>query len=422
MKKNTIFTLISLLLAGSALTYYGLSQKKNSDQASANAGANQKNRPVTVDLITAVQQDYPIQLTATGVVSSLNNVEVRPQLSSVISKVHFKEGQFVKQGQLLFSLDERVARANLEKAQAQLQKEQASLQEFQRQLQRAKDLFDKKFQTQSVVDAVQTQVNAQMAVVATAKAAVSAAQVDISYTQIKAPSSGRTGLVNVFIGSLVQSNSTTPLVAITQMDPIAVTIPLPQRNLNDLLSGDKVMSVLAKLPESKQVFQGKMHFVDNVVDPVAGTIKVKASFENKEMKLWPGAYVNVDLNVRTIKAAIVIPQESIVLGAKANTVYTMDAEGKAQVKKVEVIYSSGLDAVVTGLDVGSRVVVGGKQNVRPGSVLKPRSENVENKETKGAQSLSNKTNLSVDTSANANAKVAASLPAMTSSASKVSVP
>lgn len=424
MKKSTIASLVGLLLVGSAVTYYVVNQG-GKEKESATASANQKNRPVIVDLVAAKKQDYPIQLSATGVVSALNIVEVRPQISSVISKVHFKEGQFVKQGQALFSLDDRTARANLEKAQAQLNKEQASLVEFQRQLQRAKDLFEKKFQAQSVVDAAQTQVNSQLAVIATAKAAVSAAQVDLSYTQIKAPSSGRTGLVNVFMGSLVQSNSATALVTITQMDPIAVTFPLPQRNLNDILAGDKELSVLAQLPESKNVFKGKMQFIDNVVDPVAGTVKVKASFDNKEMKLWPGAYVNVDLNVRVIKDAIVIPQESIILGAKAKTVYTMDAEGKAEVRKVEVVYNSGLDAIVTGLEAGTQVVVGGKQNVRPGSVLKQRSEAKEskdNKEGKGAPSASTKASASTSGSASGSASASAPEAITASAASKASAP
>jgi RND family efflux transporter MFP subunit len=225
--------------------------------------------------------------------------------------------------------------------------------------------------------------------------------------------------VNVFMGSLVQSNSATPMVTITQMDPISVTFPLPQRNLNDILSGDKEMTVLAKLPESKNVFTGKMQFIDNVVDPVAGTVKVKASFENKEMKLWPGAYVNVDLNVRVMKDAIVIPQESIILGAKAKTVYTMDAEGKAEVRKVELVYSSGLDAIVTGLEAGTQVIVGGKQNVRPGSVLKLRSESKEAKESKG-----NKEGKGASASSSTSAPASASAPEAisASAASKASAP
>jgi RND family efflux transporter MFP subunit len=212
------------------------------------------------------------------------------------------------------------------------------------------------------------------------------------------------------------------MVTITQMDPIAVTFPLPQRNLNDILSGDKEMTVLAKLPESKNVFTGKMQFIDNVVDPVAGTVKVKASFENKEMKLWPGAYVNVDLNVRVMKDAIVIPQESIILGAKAKTVYTMDAEGKAEVRKVEVVYNSGLDAIVTGLEAGTQVVVGGKQNVRPGSVLKLRTEVKEAKEAKESKGNKEGKGASASNSASAPASAAAPEAISASAASKASAP
>ena len=170
--------------------------------------------------------------------------------------------------------------------------------ENQRQLARSKELFAQKFQSQSVVDAAQTTVNAQQAVVDAAKAAVAAAKVSLGYSRIVAPVSGRTGLINVFPGSLVQpSTSGAALVTITQMDPVAITFPLPQRNLSDALDslkrGDSV--AMASLPDSNLSFKGKLQFIDNVVDPVSGTVKVKAVFDNKEMKLWPGAYANISI-------------------------------------------------------------------------------------------------------------------------------
>lgn len=379
--KNTK-TILALSLAIAAGGGYWLWKKNGTEGTELVAGQTigakgDKNRPVTVNAVLAQKRNYDVKLSANGVVSSLNIVDVRPQVSSVIEKVHIKEGQFVRAGDLLFTLDNRADTANLAKAQAQLDKEVASLAENQRQLMRSKELFEKKFQSQSVVDAAQTSVQAQQSVVDGAKAAVAAVKVNLAYSKITAPVSGRTGLINVFPGSLVQpSTSGAALVTITQMDPIAITFPLPQRNLSDALDSMKRGDSLAfaSLPDNKTSFKGKLQFVDNVVDAVSGTVKVKAVFDNKEMKLWPGAYANVDLSVLTLKDAIVIPRDALVMGVNAVTVFVIDAEGKAEQKKVQVQYSFENDAIVTGLESGMKVILEGKQNLRPGVPVKERAE------------------------------------------------
>jgi RND family efflux transporter MFP subunit len=217
-------------------------------------------------------------------------------------------------------------------------------------------------------------VQAQQAVLASDRAAVNAARVALSFNRIVAPSAGRTGLISVYPGSLVQANAATaPLVTITQMDPITITFPLPQRNLPDALesmnnSKDSNSSfVMATLPDNKIQFKGKLQFVDNAVDAASGTVKVKAVFENKEMKLWPGAYVNVELGVQTLKDVIVVPQDAIIIGAKGKSLYIVDADGKAAMRPVTVTNSFGPDAVVTGIEAGAKVVLDGKQNLRPGT-------------------------------------------------------
>ena len=379
--KNAKLTVLALSIAIVGGSYW-MWKKSGSESTELVAGQTiggkgDKNRPVTVNTVLAQKRDYEVRLKANGVVSSLNIVDVRPQVSSVIERVHIKEGQFVRAGDLLFTLDNRTDTVNVSKAQAQLDKELASLAENQRQLARSKELFEKKFQSQSVVDAAQTIVKAQQAVVDGAKAALAAAKVSLGYSRIVAPVSGRTGLINVFPGSLVQpSTSGAALVTITQMDPIAITFPLPQRNLPDALDsmkrGDSVAN--ASLPDNKANFKGKLQFIDNAVDPVSGTVKVKAVFDNKEMKLWPGAYANVDLSVLTLKDAIVIPRDALVMGVNAVTVFVVDAEGKAEQKKVQVQYSFENDAIVTGLESGTKVVLEGKQNLRPGVPVKERVE------------------------------------------------
>jgi len=332
------------------------------------AGSGAGGAPVSVSTVVAQKRDYDVQIEATGTVASLNSVDVKPQISSTVTDVHFKEGQFVKAGQLLFTLDSRTDETNVARAQAQLQKDLAGLADAQRQLTRSKELLAQNFVSQTAVDTNQTLVDSQRAAIEADRAALKAAQVGLSYTRITAPGAGRAGNINVFPGTLVQPTSATALVTITQLDPIAVSFSLPQRDLQDALQslragGGKVAAVL---PEGRGTLSGKLSFVDNAVDAASGTVKVKAQFDNKDEKLWPGAFVPVKLAVQTIKDAVVVPQASIVQGARGRVVFVVE-QGKAAARPVEVVYSSGVDAVVTGVRPGDRVVLDGRQNVRPGA-------------------------------------------------------
>jgi RND family efflux transporter MFP subunit len=382
MSKLNPLLIAVIVVAVSAAGYVLLRTDESSKVAPGssignNVGGNANNKPVTVATVLAQKRDFAVKLSANGVVTALNTVEIRPQLSSTIAKVHIKEGQFVRKGELLFTLDNRADEVNLAKAQAQLDKELATLADNQRQFNRSKELFEKKFLAQSAVDSSQTGVQAQQAVVAGAKSAVAAARVSLTYTQIVAPASGRTGIISVFPGSLVQANgAATPMVTITQMDPIAITFPLPQRNLSDALESMKRADsfVLGRLPDNPLQFKGSLQFIDNAVDAASGTVKVKAVFENKEMKLWPGAYANIELSVQTIKDAIVVPQDAIIVGAKAKSVYVVDADGKAALRQVNVLQSFGSDVVVSGIDAGAKVILEGKQNLRAGALVKELKE------------------------------------------------
>ncbi|MFL6663831.1 MAG: efflux RND transporter periplasmic adaptor subunit [Rhizobacter sp.] len=332
------------------------------------AAASGAGGPVSVNTVRAEKRDFDVQIEATGTVTAMNSVDVKPQTSSTITKVHFREGDFIRAGQLLFTLDARTDETNVVKAQAQLQKDLASLADAERQLARSKELLAQNFVSQTAVDTNQALVDSQRAVVAADRAAIQAAQVGLSYNRIVAPNSGRAGVVNVFPGTLVQPSSP-PLVTITQLDPIAVAFNLAQRDLPDALQalrsgGGKVTAVL---PEGRGALPGKLAFVDNNVDAASGTVKVKAVFDNKTEQLWPGAFVSVKLAVRTLKGAIVVPQAAIVQGARGRVVFVVDAANKATIRPVEVVQSAGTDAVVTGVGVGERVVVDGRQNLRPGS-------------------------------------------------------
>lgn len=338
-----------------------------SASAAAPASAAASGAPVSVSSVRAVAKDVDVMLESTGTISALNSVEIRPQVSSVITKVNIREGQFVKAGQPLFTLDARTDEVNLAKARAQLARDTASLADAQRQLARSRDLLAQGFISQGAVDTTQTLVDTQQAVITADKAAIQAAQVGLSYNLIVAPAAGRAGAINVYAGSTVQPGGTA-LVTITQLDPIAVAFSLPQRHVGDALQtmrsgGGKVVAVL---PESRGEVVGKLQFVDSVVDANSGTVKVKAVFDNAGEKLWPGAFVSVRLAVNTLKGGIVVPQASVIRGPRGTLVYTIDAGNKAVARPVELLYASGLDAVVTGIQSGDRVVVDGRQNLRAG--------------------------------------------------------
>ena len=338
--------------------------------ASAPAGAaSAAAAPVTVSTVKAQQRDLPVLLKAAGSVLPLTSVDVRSQVTSSVRKVHIRDGQFVTAGELLFTLDARTDEANVAKASAQLAKDNASLADAQRQWARAQQLLAQNFISQGALDTARAQLDSQLAVVAADQAAVDATRVALSYSRITAPNAGRAGSIGVSAGSTVQAN-VTPLVTITQLDPIAVAFSIPQRNLGDALAALKNggAPVTATLADDAGKFSGRLKFVDNAVDASSGSVKVRAEFANPDGKLWPGAFVEVSQTVSTIKDGVVIPQAAIIQSARGTIVYVVE-QGKAVLKPVKLLYAQGDDAAVSGVSEGETIVLVGKQNLRPGSAV-----------------------------------------------------
>lgn len=330
--------------------------------------------PVSVTTIKVEMKDLAVRLRSAGVVTPIRTVDVKPQVNSVITRVNVKDGQYVKAGDLLFTLDARTEEANIAKAQAQLAKDSAALADAQRQLRRAQDLLARQFISQGSVDSNVAAVEGWQATVNADKAAIDATRVAQSYARISAPQSGRVGVVNVSAGSAVEANKTV-LVTITQISPIAVTFTLPQRNIADALAGLQKdgAPVTATLPDNGGIFQGKLQFVDSVVDTASGVVKAKAHFKNEDEKLWPGAFVEVQQVLREVKDAVVVPQVAVVYGARGATVYVVE-NGKAVVRPVKVLQPQGAEVSVSGLEAGETVVLEGKQNLRPGSAVVERAK------------------------------------------------
>lgn len=373
---KTLLAGIGVVALAVAAAYLYLSPGHDAANAQTRAQGQASGRPagasppVSVTVVTAQTRDFDVRIEATGTVTSANSVDVRPQVSSVITKVLVREGQFVKVGEPLFTLDTRTDATNVAKAQAQMARDQATLADAQRQLARSRDLFAQKFVAQAAVDTTLSQVEAQTALVQADKVAIDAAQVGLSYGRIAAPSAGRVGAIAVYVGSSVVANTTT-LLTITQLDPIFVSFNLPQRNLPDALQNlhTGAGKVVATMPESKNTLTGKLQFVDNAVDAGSGTVKVKAVFDNKSQGLWPGAFVNVTMTVRTLKDVVVIPMSAVVQGARGSVVFVVEDGNKVASRPVSVLDSRAGEAAVDGIRAGERVIVDGRQNVRPGSTV-----------------------------------------------------
>lgn len=351
------------------------------------ATAGKQSAALSVGTITALLQEVPVTVEASGTVAALKLVDLRAQTTSTVKEVLIKDGQNLQRGQLLFRFDDRADRANVEKARAQVVRDRATLADFERQFQRAQDLRAQNFVAQSAVDSVLANLDAQRALLQADNAALQAAQVALSYNEVRSPLSGRAGLINVVAGSLVQANATTlPLVSIAQINPIAVTFTLPETQLAPLLratrsaqdgSKPKPLAAQVLLPAERSATKGQAHpptlgtvsFVDNLVDATTGTIKVKAEFDNSGQTLWPGQYVRVRLQLDTIKDAVVIPQAAIILRGTERSVYIVGPDNKVALKVIKVRYPFGEMAVVDGIETGARVVVDGKQNLRPGNAV-----------------------------------------------------
>lgn len=356
--------------------------------AAASGASGGRNGPQTVGVFTAQQRDVPITVEATGSVVALKSAEVRPQVAGTIAEVAVREGQTVRKGDVLFRMDDRTDQANLARAQAQLQKDKATQMDLERQLRRARELVEQNFMSRGAVDTLQAQVEAQIAAVNASVAAIRAAEVTLTNDVLRAPISGRAGAMTVVQGMLVQPGGAS-LVSLSQMDPIGVTFSLPEAQLAPLRraereqAGDKAteraagsgVELTVQLPGERRnqpgaSLPGVVSFIDNAVDTTTGTIRIKGTVANAERQLWPGQFTTIKMTLRTLKDAIVIPQAAMIMRGSERSVYVVGDDGKAQMKTVQMRQALGELAVVEGITLGEKVVVEGKQNLRPGTAVR----------------------------------------------------
>jgi RND family efflux transporter MFP subunit len=311
--------------------------------------------------------DIPVDLAAQGHVVPLDFVDVRPQLTGALLSVHFREGDAVTRGQLLFTLDDSDARAALAKAEAQVGLIEAQLADARREHQRAQALVASKFIALSAVDTAASKVDALLAQVRAAQAEAAAARTALSRTRIAAPIAGRAGAVAVHPGSLVQAGGSAPLVTISQFSPIGVEFNLPEHDLPMLLAARAAGPVAVAVQDAGGAgADGTLAFINNTINQDSATINLKASFPNPQQTLWPGGFARVVVHAGTSRGAVVLPPQAVQDGPEGRFVYLVGADGKVASRQVTLLRIQDEIAVVAGIDGGRRVVLEGGQNLRPG--------------------------------------------------------
>lgn len=326
--------------------------------------------PVPVRVIEAGSTDLKVQIKAIGTVTPLNTVLVQSRVSGPLQQVFFEEGQKVEAGQLLAQIDP--ADYKVELAQAQGQKEQniALLKSAEQDLERFAKLKEQNTIAAQQMNAQQALVSQLKGAIKSNQAAIDAAALQLSYTQIKAPISGRLGLRAVDPGNLIQANSAEGLVTITQSSPIAVVFTIPETQLQQVRSAFRAGSALSveawDRAEQMQLTSGTLTTLDNQIDIATGTLKLKAEFANQNEELFPNQFVNVRLNVAVQSGAVTIPQDAVQYGAQGTYVYMIDDNNKAQIRLLKLgAVDNGLVAVEEGLKAGDKVVLEGLDRLRP---------------------------------------------------------
>jgi len=325
--------------------------------------------PVTVAL--AEQQSVPIQVHAIGTAQPYRTVQVKSQVNGQIEKVLFEQGDYVRQGQVLFQLDKRPFQAALDQALGTLAKDKANAADQRAQANRDEALLKAKVIAQQLAETQEAAAQSAAATVQADQAAVETARVNLSYTEIKAPIDGQAGAILVNIGNVAQANSTNALTIINQVTPIYVQFSVPEAQLAEIRKHKLgTLSVSASPPKQPITAQGKLTFINNTVDPSTGTIQLMATFDNRDRKLWPGAFLSVGLQLG-VENAVVVPAGAIQTSQQGNYVYTVRQDDTAVMQPVQTSRTyQGLAVVEKGIQAGNKVVVNGQMRVIPNNKVK----------------------------------------------------
>ncbi|RDJ22080.1 efflux RND transporter periplasmic adaptor subunit [Bosea caraganae] len=337
-------------------------------EAQAQAGPNVPATPVQV--AAAQREDVPVYLTGLGTVQAFNTVTVRAQVDGQLQKVLFTEGQMVKQGDVLAEIDPRSYQAAFDQATAKIQQDQANLNNAEAMLARDQKLASQDFASQQTLDTQRSTVEQLKAQVAQDQAARDAAAVQLSYTKLVAPLSGRTGVRLVDAGNIVHAADSTGLVVITQTQPISVVSPLPEAQLplvHAALNAGAVPVTAFTGDGATELGSGTLSLISNQIDQASGTIQLKSTFPNSTESLWPGQFVSLRLQQQIVRNAVTIPSAAVQRGQAGFFVYVVGSDDVIQAHPVELgQIAAGRSIVRQGVAEGERVVTSGAYRLEPG--------------------------------------------------------
>lgn len=331
--------------------------------------------PVTVAPVA--NEDVPVQLKAIGTVEAYSSVRITARVGGELLSVGFHEGKDVKKGELLFTIDPGPYQAAYEIAEANLRRDMAVAKKAEDDVMRYKALSNENLVSRNDLEKILTNADAAAATVVADKAAVDNAKLQLGYCYIYAPVAGRTGSLLVNKGNLIKANDSNPMVIINQIQPVYVNFSVPEHDLSEIrrymASGRlNVEALLSKEDTTSE--NGLLTFVDNTVDASTGTIKLKASFENRELALWPGQFVNVTIALSTIQNAVVVPSQAVQTGQQGQFVFVIK-EDTAELRPVSagIIYKD-MTVIENGLAPGEQVVTDGQMMLMPGAKVVIKNE------------------------------------------------
>ena len=361
MKRLVMAGVFIAIAAGGYGAWWWWQQSAAAAVEGKSAKGKGKGGSLVVKAVRAVAKPMPVSIEAVGTVEPEHSVQVRAQVSGVLQSVLFKEGDKVKAGQVLFEIDPRTFRAAYNQAQAQLARDQAQLENSRVQRDRLEPLLKREFITQQEFDVAVTSTKSLEATVAADRALLEQARIQLEFSRILAPISGRTGALAIKPGNLVPTaGGGVPLVTINSTDPILVSFSIPERQLEEIRRHQNEKDMRIEIMADRAgpaVSEGKLVFIDNTVTPQTGTVVLKTRVSNKEELLWPGQFINVRIVLKIEPDAVVVPEVAVQPGQDGSFVYMIDSESRVQVRPVKVSRQIGGEIVIaSGVQAGDSII------------------------------------------------------------------